>query len=825
MNVRSIQLRTGVIVSLLMGLALQASAGVTAGESGRSDLVIAAQGRSDAIVVVSPEAKRERNHPRQYERMAAEDLVKYIELMTGAEPALADTAETVAAALKEKRKPVLIVGGEAAGADKKLGARLKKTAKQDPQLRADAIVVQRDGNRVYLLGLTDDGHYHAVAELLHRWGCRWYLPTDFGECIPQHDALSVGKLDYAYASPFEVRSYWISWNGSQGGRTEFQLRNRMAIGVPPVSTGHALGPLTEEIIPEGKTIFTLPLAEEKTAQHVAGKIIAQLDKSTTGTASLSVSDGIYKSDSERDKELQAGLFDKYFMTPGMTDVFMTLYNRVCDIIREKRPDLAPRLGFLAYSNMTIPPQRVLKADPFLYCDLAPIDIDPNHGMDHPWSPPRQEYRETLYRWSEVMDGRVMIYDYDQGMLVWRDVPNPSHMAFRQDVKHYAKAGILGVRTECRNAIATVFLNLHIRGQLMWDPDTDVDALLEAFYPAFYGPAAEPMAKYWTALYQAWEDTIVTEHEFFTIPAIYTPELLAELGRHLEAGERIIAELDARSGERTRNDELYSERMTFTRVVFDVLDAYTRMVRSGATECRYKDAHESGVKGWAKVRELAAMNPTFTTRVIGPAKLPDYGGSPAWWPGEVKLYEDFKKLTDGTDGKLIQVLPLEWPFRRDPNDTGVAMGWAYQPSVDLSYWDEHKDALTVRNRKDFPTTEWEVLRSDLYMQAQGILHPDRQSYTGYAWYRTGVELGRGDVEGDAHVMFPGLIGEAWLYVNGELVAHRQQRSMWWYNDYSFKWDVPLAGRLQKGGNLVVLRCKVEHHMGGMFRRPFLYTPKK
>jgi len=40
--------------------------------------------------------------------------------------------------------------------------------------------------------------------------------------------------------------------------------------------------------------------------------------------------------------------------------------------------------------------------------LAPIDIDPIHGMDSPRSPPRQEYRAMLYRWAQVMQGRVVI---------------------------------------------------------------------------------------------------------------------------------------------------------------------------------------------------------------------------------------------------------------------------------------------------------------------------------------------------------------------------------------------------------------------------------
>src|SRR5690606_24474735 len=90
--------------------------------------------------------------------------------------------------------------------------------------------------------------------------------------------------------------------------------------------------------------------------------------------------------------------------------------------------------------------------------------------------------------------------------------------------------------------------------------------------------------------------------------------------------------------------------------------------------------------------------------------------------------------DGSRGKLIAKLPLEWAFRRDPNDTGMVSGFAYNP-IDLSYWSQHGKQLTPEQRKDYPTTQWEMLRTDLYAQAQGVLHPDWQSFTGYLWYRT------------------------------------------------------------------------------------------
>jgi hypothetical protein len=42
------------------------------------------------------------------------------------------------------------------------------------------------------------------------------------------------------------------------------------------------------------------------------------------------------------------------------------------------------------------------------------------------------------KWAKIMEGRVAIYDYDQGMLVWRDIPNPSRQGLKQDFAHYAK---------------------------------------------------------------------------------------------------------------------------------------------------------------------------------------------------------------------------------------------------------------------------------------------------------------------------------------------------------------------------------------------------
>ena len=70
---------------------------------------------------------------------------------------------------------------------------------------------------------------------------------------------------------------------------------------------------------------------------------------------------------------------------------------------------------------------------------------------------------------------------------------------------------------------------------MWNPDADVNALQNELYRNFYGPAAEPMADYWDAIYAAWDETLSIENEYFVAPVIYTPELMTKLKQHLAPG--------------------------------------------------------------------------------------------------------------------------------------------------------------------------------------------------------------------------------------------------------------------------------------------------
>jgi hypothetical protein len=770
------------IIALAFALLLAAPAYAQVAGSPTGDrLVIVSQGVARAPVVVAADAGA-------WERRAAEDLRKYIKAMTGVEPALLSDAPPAGAAI--------LVGRVAIDEEPSLAGAMRALAKKDPVVQADAIVVRRKGSRLYVAGINDESHYFAASWLLQQWGCRWYLPTDFGEVVPRHASLWVGALDHVYAPPFEIRHYWLSWNGDATGAEEFRHRNFMSSAQLP-GMGHALGNYTADIAPPGGTHFDVPFSDPGTAEHVARKIEA--DYAAGKQISLAISDGMYSSAADR---ALGGQYDKYMLKPSLTDAMLTFYNRVADILRKKYPDSRAKIGGLAYSNVTLPPAKVTRIAPNIVMWIAPIDIDPNHAIDDARSPPRREYGKMVRSWAQLTEGRLAIYDYDQGMLVWRDIPNPSHHVFARDVREYRRLGILGVGTESRGAMATVFLNLFFRGQLMWDPDRDVDAMLREFYPAFFGPAAAPMARYWSRIFAAWQDTRVTEHEHMAAPAIYTPELVAALKGDLEEAERLIAQ----------SGGMHAERVRFVRAGYDVLAGYIAMATAAARDADYASAAEAGEKALAARGRLAAMNPTFTT---GIRTAPETRMGAEWFPGEVEQMKSLRALTDGTRGSLVARLPLNWWFKVEKP---AAPDWTYQGPEGAEPAAASR-AFAVETPS--AASGWKEVRSDLYLQGQNVLAPDGQAALGHYWYQSSISLPAGLKLQGVRIFFPGLFNEAWLYVNGKLVGHRSYTEPWWLSDYKFEWDVDIGRHLKPGRNVIALRGFNPHHFGGMFRRPFLY----
>jgi len=108
------------------------------------------------------------------------------------------------------------------------------------------------------------------------------------------------------------------------------------------------------------------------------------------------------------------------------------------------------------------------------------------------------------------------------------------------------------------------LNYYITGKLLWNPDVDVNALLDEYYQKFYGPAAAPMKKFFTRTADIWAngkhgkksmqlskdfpEKVRGWGEYHKISRagenpwkiLFTPECLKELAGYLSEAEKIAA---------------------------------------------------------------------------------------------------------------------------------------------------------------------------------------------------------------------------------------------------------------------------------------------
>ena len=130
----------------------------------------------------TPAAETAAEHARQRLREAACDLARCLEKISGASVAVVTNPPANAA-----RPLVPILIGELAT------ARFGPPAKISPHQQGWRLVASAQG--IGLLGESDEAASCAVYELLDRLGCRWFLPGELGEVLPEARTIRLAAAD------------------------------------------------------------------------------------------------------------------------------------------------------------------------------------------------------------------------------------------------------------------------------------------------------------------------------------------------------------------------------------------------------------------------------------------------------------------------------------------------------------------------------------------------------------------------------------------------------------------------------------------------------
>jgi hypothetical protein len=110
-----------------------------------------------------------------------------------------------------------------------------------PNLEKESFFLKVSPQAIYLIGGSPLGTSHAAYTLLRQVGCRWVMPGEIGECLPNSPNLEVSIQSIVDTPDFSFRDIWYAYGCSQEGsqrRADWLRRNRLHR--PPVQHGHNL---------------------------------------------------------------------------------------------------------------------------------------------------------------------------------------------------------------------------------------------------------------------------------------------------------------------------------------------------------------------------------------------------------------------------------------------------------------------------------------------------------------------------------------------------------------------------------------------------------
>ena len=459
----------------------------------RAELLLVDDGQPRATIVMGSEAAAE-------ERLGAEELRDYLHEISGAWLSIVTDAQ-------HTEGTRILVGRNLYSDSLEL---------ETADLDRDGYVIEVHDSDLVLLGDSDQGSLNAVYGFLEdHLHVRWFMPGDLGEDILPQRTIRIPAVRERRTPDFLAVSGLI-WSGHSRGAPDWQRRIRASIGPPDFFFGHSFHNIlleTPELRAEHPDWFARDSRgrSKKSGQLCTSHpdvVAIAIDKAAlffdrkpeAATFGLSPEDGSIGGFCN-DWRCQA-LDEKIGVEPRfLTDRLLYFCNEVAEGLRQRDPVkyAGKRLGFLAYQNYLPPPEKVIPDEMvtvvmthmhWSYCDI--------HAMDDPTCSTNSLFGTRLQGWLDVSD-HVGIYDYlghNEFFGPWPlwNTTIPQHMAY------FKEQGVESFISESQQNWGNQGLNFYVAAKLAWDTQRDMEELWDDFYMRFYGPAAEPMRRYW----QGWE---------------------------------------------------------------------------------------------------------------------------------------------------------------------------------------------------------------------------------------------------------------------------------------------------------------------------------
>jgi hypothetical protein len=665
-------------------------------------VLLAENGQPKAIIVLPDSSRDEAAQPNErMNLLAAQQLQEFLKRMSGAEFKIArlaemDDVQVNGASISSVKVPATsyIVVGESE-LTKKLGI--------TPELKPGAMYVKAAGNTLVLMGPTDGTPYtggtlYAAHHVLESLGMKYLWPGESGLAIPKLKDIAVPYGTQMFTPIIQQRNMRMVLGGARtnegakdlGIEEDYQkklienakLKATFATrsvggwnewhnmgGSRGISGGHSFGDLYERfgknhpgwfaLQPNGSRTqhsserARLCVSNSQLIQQIAADIIAKADANPNMQSTpLSPNDGGTDTfcmckvnelgepgcatyDPPEGRKID-NLYGWNMPYVSLTDRYMVFSNRVAEIVAKKYPNLL--LVVDAYSAYSAPPVKT-KLNPNLVVRYVPSTMEDWDA----WS----QKASKLYWRPNTLSSPYRIAELKFNSEYGKDLNYAAHHStiatdFDSIINNWATEG----------------LNYYIVAKMNWNPDANVQQLMDEYCRDGFGPAADEIKRYFKIAEQI---TDVREPEMFrrynngnpigvtvhvrpdTLIEYYTPEKMAQLRALLDAATQKT------SG---AQNEDFRKRVDFLRIGLDWTDIQIRAHK--VLNAFKKDQPVDLVAAEKLLRERRAMmlkifneNPM----AINVAYL-NWGDRGYWQPLNQAIAKAGIKPPAGTEGKTM-----------------------------------------------------------------------------------------------------------------------------------------------------------------------------
>jgi len=433
--------------------------------------ILAQAGESEYMIVVSDTANESVLH-------AADQLQHYLRLISGAELQI----------INDHSGPVpheIWVG---------LSNRLKNSNldKEFETLEKDAFRVKTFDQKLIIAGAEGKGTLYGVYSFLEDdLGCRYYTPEM--QVVPQQTAIKFGAIDRYEIPVFELREIYFPAMKNQAFCDWHKIHSQKEVNKDWGMRVHTF----EKLLPPGNYFKDHPeyysLVNEiriddgqlcLSTDTVFRLLIDTLQKKMEARPH-SKHWSVSQNDIEKPCECTSCLeLDTLYGGPSGTMIWFV--NKVARMFPEKI------ISTLAYQYTRSAPENIR---PEKNVNIMLCSIECNRSQPIADDTSSADFRQDLEDWSQLTDD-LLLWDY---IVQFRNYisPFPNLHVLQPNIQYFAANHINKMFQQGSGKDISEFYELrtYLISKLLWNPDLDVDVLMDDFLNGYYGDAAPYLRQY------------------------------------------------------------------------------------------------------------------------------------------------------------------------------------------------------------------------------------------------------------------------------------------------------------------------------------------